>query len=136
MFSGLLKLAPLLLCFTWRLYVLVPVLETMGENFLHFFYSLFIEDLVQSVFLSCQEISFSKEAKYNVILNLFCLFMIALKLFGIVFFRKYSAIRRDGSFHHVHSTPFGNYSFISVDATLYPGPKRPYNFFGILDEVQ
>ncbi|XP_045057436.1 transmembrane protein 62 isoform X1 [Desmodus rotundus] len=50
------------------------------------------------------------------------------------YYRKYSAIRRDGSFHHVHSTPFGNYSFISVDATLYPGPKRPYNFFGILDE--
>ncbi|KAF3830454.1 hypothetical protein GH733_004273 [Mirounga leonina] len=47
---------------------------------------------------------------------------------------KYSAVRRDGSFHYVHSTPFGNYSFISLDATPNPGPKRPYNFFGILDE--
>ncbi|XP_058521962.1 transmembrane protein 62 isoform X6 [Ochotona princeps] len=47
---------------------------------------------------------------------------------------KYSAVRRDGSFHYVHSTPFGNYSFIYVDATQDPGPKRPYNFFGILDE--
>ncbi|XP_030174237.1 transmembrane protein 62 isoform X2 [Lynx canadensis] len=47
---------------------------------------------------------------------------------------KYSAVRRDGSFHYVHSTPFGNYSFISLDATQNPGPKRPYNFFGILDE--
>ncbi|KAG8505252.1 Transmembrane protein 62 [Galemys pyrenaicus] len=52
------------------------------------------------------------------------------------YYRKYSAVRRDGSYHYVHSTPFGNYSFISVDATLNPGPKRPYNFFGILDEKQ
>ncbi|XP_059952692.1 transmembrane protein 62 isoform X4 [Mesoplodon densirostris] len=49
---------------------------------------------------------------------------------------KYSAVRRDGSFHYVHSTPFGNYSFISLDATLNPGPKRPFNFFGILDQKQ
>ncbi|XP_015413009.1 PREDICTED: transmembrane protein 62 [Myotis davidii] len=52
------------------------------------------------------------------------------------YYRKYSAIRTDGSFRYVHSTPFGNYSFISLDATLNPGPKRPYNFFGILDEKQ
>ncbi|XP_060030476.1 transmembrane protein 62 isoform X2 [Erinaceus europaeus] len=52
------------------------------------------------------------------------------------YYRKYSALRRDGSFHYVHSTPFGNYSFICVDATLNPGPKRPFNFFGILDEKQ
>ncbi|XP_019580942.2 transmembrane protein 62 isoform X1 [Rhinolophus sinicus] len=50
------------------------------------------------------------------------------------YYRKYSAVRRDGSFHYVHSTPFGNYSFISLDATPNPGPKRPFNFFGILDE--
>ncbi|XP_011353464.1 transmembrane protein 62 [Pteropus vampyrus] len=50
------------------------------------------------------------------------------------YYRKYSAVHRDGSFHYVHSTPFGNYSFISLDATPNPGPKRPYNFFGILDE--
>ncbi|XP_006883030.1 PREDICTED: transmembrane protein 62 [Elephantulus edwardii] len=52
------------------------------------------------------------------------------------YYRKYSAVRKDGSFHYVHSTPFGNYSFISVDASLSPGPKRPYNFFGILNEKQ
>ncbi|XP_004411493.1 PREDICTED: transmembrane protein 62 [Odobenus rosmarus divergens] len=52
------------------------------------------------------------------------------------YYRKYSAVRRDGSFHYVHSTAFGNYSFISLDATPNPGPKRPYNFFGILDEKQ
>uniref|UniRef100_A0A2K6GUN4 Transmembrane protein 62 n=1 Tax=Propithecus coquereli TaxID=379532 RepID=A0A2K6GUN4_PROCO len=50
------------------------------------------------------------------------------------YYRKYSAVRRDGSFHYIHSTPFGNYSFIYVDATINPGPKRPYNFFGILDK--
>ncbi|GAB1286775.1 Transmembrane protein 62 [Apodemus speciosus] len=54
----------------------------------------------------------------------------------LVYTRKYSAVRKDGSFHYIHSTPFGNYSFISVDATQRPGPKRPYNFFGILDEKQ
>ncbi|XP_046316931.1 transmembrane protein 62 isoform X5 [Marmota monax] len=52
------------------------------------------------------------------------------------YYRKYSAVHRDGSFHYVHNTPFGNYSFISVDATQNPGPKRPFNFFGILDEKQ
>ncbi|XP_006033617.2 transmembrane protein 62 isoform X1 [Alligator sinensis] len=49
------------------------------------------------------------------------------------YYRKYSGWRKDGSFHYIHSTPFGNYSFICLDATLSPGPKRPYNFFGILN---
>ncbi|NXC50264.1 TMM62 protein, partial [Penelope pileata] len=52
------------------------------------------------------------------------------------YYRKYSAWRKDGSFHYVHTTSFGNYSFICVDATLSPGPKRPYNFFGILNMNQ
>ncbi|XP_023446985.1 transmembrane protein 62 isoform X2 [Dasypus novemcinctus] len=52
------------------------------------------------------------------------------------YYRKYSAVQKVGSFHYVHNTPFGNYSFICVDATLNPGPKRPYNFFGILNEKQ
>ncbi|XP_067413991.1 transmembrane protein 62 isoform X3 [Emydura macquarii macquarii] len=52
------------------------------------------------------------------------------------YYRKYSAWHKDGSFHYVHSTPFGNYSFICMDATLSPGPKRPYNFFGILNTSQ
>ncbi|NXA44372.1 TMM62 protein, partial [Nothocercus julius] len=52
------------------------------------------------------------------------------------YYRKYSAWRKDGSFHYIHTTSFGNYSFICVDATLSPGPKRPYNFFGILNKNQ
>ncbi|XP_072720951.1 transmembrane protein 62 isoform X2 [Ciconia boyciana] len=52
------------------------------------------------------------------------------------YYRKYSAWRKDGSFHYIHTTSFGNYSFICVDATLSPGPKRPYNFFGILNMNQ
>ncbi|NXF98011.1 TMM62 protein, partial [Eubucco bourcierii] len=52
------------------------------------------------------------------------------------YYRKYSAWRKDGSFHYVHTTSFGNYSFICVDATLNPGPKRPYNFYGILNMNQ
>ncbi|XP_037252008.1 transmembrane protein 62 isoform X2 [Falco biarmicus] len=52
------------------------------------------------------------------------------------YYRKYSSWRKDGSFHYIHTTSFGNYSFICVDATLSPGPKRPYNFFGILNMNQ
>lgn len=32
-------------------------------------------------------------------------------------------------------TKFGKYSFIAVDACPIPGPKRPFNFFGNLDDV-
>nr|XP_002129413.1 transmembrane protein 62 [Ciona intestinalis] len=32
--------------------------------------------------------------------------------------------------------PFGNYSFIPVDATMTPGPKRPFNFIGHLDRAR
>uniref|UniRef100_A0A8C2XQ46 Transmembrane protein 62 n=1 Tax=Cyclopterus lumpus TaxID=8103 RepID=A0A8C2XQ46_CYCLU len=52
------------------------------------------------------------------------------------YYRKYSANQKVGSFHYVHETPFGNYSFVCADATLTPGPKRPYNFFGILNQTQ
>lgn len=52
------------------------------------------------------------------------------------YFRKYSANQKVGSFHYVHRTAFGNYSFVCADATLTPGPKRPYNFFGILNQTQ
>uniref|UniRef100_A0A8B9S400 Transmembrane protein 62 n=1 Tax=Apteryx owenii TaxID=8824 RepID=A0A8B9S400_APTOW len=52
------------------------------------------------------------------------------------YYRKYSAWRKDGSFHYIHTTSFGKYSFICMDATLSPGPKRPYNFFGILNTNQ
>uniref|UniRef100_A0A8C1XVJ1 Transmembrane protein 62 n=1 Tax=Cyprinus carpio TaxID=7962 RepID=A0A8C1XVJ1_CYPCA len=51
------------------------------------------------------------------------------------YYRKYSANQKVGSFHYIHRTPFGNYSFICADATLTPGPKRPYNFFGIINQV-
>uniref|UniRef100_A0A7N9AV50 Transmembrane protein 62 n=1 Tax=Mastacembelus armatus TaxID=205130 RepID=A0A7N9AV50_9TELE len=52
------------------------------------------------------------------------------------YYRKYSANQKVGSFHYVHKAPFGNYSFVCADATLTPGPKRPYNFFGILNQTQ
>ncbi|RVE57512.1 hypothetical protein OJAV_G00216800 [Oryzias javanicus] len=52
------------------------------------------------------------------------------------YYRKYSANKKMGSFHYIHQTSFGNYSFVCVDATLTPGPKRPFNFFGILNQTQ
>ena len=31
---------------------------------------------------------------------------------------------------------FRTFGFVGVDATLVPGPKRPFNFFGALDHNQ
>ncbi len=39
------------------------------------------------------------------------------------------------SYSYVHRTSFGVYNFIAVDACPNPGPKRPYNFFGVLTAV-
>ena len=32
--------------------------------------------------------------------------------------------------------PFGKYSFLALDATPDPGPKRPFNFFGYIRQVR
>ena len=39
------------------------------------------------------------------------------------------------SYVYRHTTPFGNYSFIGLDACPNPGPRRPFNFFGIIHDV-
>lgn len=39
------------------------------------------------------------------------------------------------SYSYSHQTPFGVYNFIALDVCPNPGPKRPYNFFGILHTV-
>ena len=52
--------------------------------------------------------------------------------------RQYSASwQHHGSFsyRYTHHTPFGNYSFLAFDACPSPGPRRPFNFFGILHSV-
>ncbi|ESO01300.1 hypothetical protein HELRODRAFT_112716, partial [Helobdella robusta] len=54
------------------------------------------------------------------------------------YFKKYSVKGLGGqlSYHYQHRTPDGDVtSFIAVDACLNPGPKRPFNFFGMLQEV-
>ena len=45
--------------------------------------------------------------------------------------------RRDKqSYHYVHETRDGDViSFIAVDACPDPGPRRPFNFFGVLSQV-
>ena len=55
-----------------------------------------------------------------------------------LFIRNYSVLRGigDSSFLFELSLPSGTYAFIYVDALLKIGLKRPFNFFGILDEVQ
>lgn len=40
-----------------------------------------------------------------------------------------------GSYKYVHKTKFGHYSFIGIDACPEPGLKRPFNFYGTLDEI-
>jgi len=54
------------------------------------------------------------------------------------FFSQYSHQGADHprSYHYVHKTSDGDaISFISVDACPDPGPKRPFNFFGVLKQV-
>ena len=47
------------------------------------------------------------------------------------------AQRRDSkSYQVVYETKFGKYSLNGVDASLEPGPKRPFNFFGQFNEVR
>ncbi|XP_038075262.1 transmembrane protein 62-like [Patiria miniata] len=54
------------------------------------------------------------------------------------YYRKYSVLGESGdhTFRYQHKLPFGTYSFVSVYAVLNPGPRRPFNFFGILYESE
>ena len=38
------------------------------------------------------------------------------------------------SYSYTHTTVYGNYRFIGVDACPSPGPRRPFNFFGVLHD--
>ena len=37
--------------------------------------------------------------------------------------------------HELRMSDGDKYTFIAVDASIEPGPKRPFNFFGYLFEV-
>ncbi|XP_065919104.1 transmembrane protein 62-like isoform X2 [Dysidea avara] len=53
-------------------------------------------------------------------------------------FREYSHSWKQYGAHsycYRHHTDFGNYSFIAIDAHPVPGPRLPYNFFGVLSEA-
>ena len=52
-------------------------------------------------------------------------------------YRTYSVMggkKMLGSFKYVHKTEFGIYSFIGIDACPEPGLRRPFNFYGALNE--
>ena len=51
--------------------------------------------------------------------------------------RLYSAQGKNypSSYVYHHKKKFGRYSFVAVDATPNPGPKRPFNFFGYIKLV-
>lgn len=53
-------------------------------------------------------------------------------------FRKYSGQgeTNPSSYKYTHKLKFGEYSFIAMDATPDPGPRRPFNFIGILRDKQ
>ena len=40
------------------------------------------------------------------------------------------------SYSYTHSTGYGSYKFIGMDACLSLGPRRPFNFFGVLHDVR
>ena len=45
--------------------------------------------------------------------------------------------QRGQSYKYTHRSRDGDkYTFIAFDATPSPGPKRPFNFFGSITEVQ
>lgn len=52
------------------------------------------------------------------------------------YFANYSVQGRQHSRSYMHEVQKGTdkYSFIAIDACLMPGPKRPFNFVGLLDE--
>ncbi|XP_078351578.1 transmembrane protein 62-like [Oculina patagonica] len=57
------------------------------------------------------------------------------------FFKDYSSNGPDrsrGSMHmpyqYIHSTKFGSYAFNGIDLNPDPGPRRPFNFFGHVDQ--
>ncbi|XP_023933430.1 transmembrane protein 62 [Lingula anatina] len=52
------------------------------------------------------------------------------------FYRTYSAQGKKHfhSYQHVEVLPFGKYIFNAVDACPNPGPRRPFNFFGMLTQ--
>lgn len=54
------------------------------------------------------------------------------------FYRKYSmqGRRNPGSYIYTHKKPYGNYSFVAMDACPDPGPRRPFNFFGYLKQKE
>ena len=54
------------------------------------------------------------------------------------FFLKYGVMNhKDKSYKYDLKLSNGDsYSFIAIDACLEPGPRRPFNFFGSLQEVK
>lgn len=55
-----------------------------------------------------------------------------------IFDRKYSAQgwTHPSSYSYTHVKPYGNYTVVAMDATPNPGPRRPFNFLGILNKVR
>ncbi|RZC39664.1 transmembrane protein 62 [Asbolus verrucosus] len=54
------------------------------------------------------------------------------------FFANYSMQGRQHSRSYIYQMSQGSdlYSFIGVDACLEPGPRRPFNFIGMLDQIE
>lgn len=57
------------------------------------------------------------------------------------YFRDYSSSGLDASrgsmpYQYIYSTKFGSYAFNGIDLNPNPGPRRPFNFFGHVDQVK
>ena len=64
--------------------------------------------------------------------------LIYYKYSDILFDRKYSVQgwTHPSSYSYTHIKPYGNYTVVAMDATPNPGPRRPFNFLGILNKVR
>ena len=75
-----------------------------------------------------------------------CLFIFSVDAFAVPnfeskenMFDKYASsmnLYQNGNVHqHLHKTTFGTYAFNGIDLTPTPGPRRPFNFFGVARQV-
>ena len=91
----------------------------------------------------CTLCNFFTTDAFNVLEHLYGFRLVNSPKLGItillyVSYRNYSQSWEkygDYSYCYKHHTSFGDYLFIGVSAHPVPGPRLPFNFFGVLDEV-
>ena len=52
------------------------------------------------------------------------------------FYRHFGIVKESRSYSRSFEHKNKSYGFVALDATQIPGPKRPFNFFGSIDNVE